>query len=111
MAQVVKRLPATQKTQVRPLSREDFTSLSDFTFSPLGSSNYEVAQMVRNLPAMQEIQVQSLGREDPLEMGMAIHSSILAGEFHGQGQRSLAGYRWWGCKESDSIEQRILFQL
>ena len=28
--------------------------------------------------------VGSLGREDPLEAGMAIHSSILAGESHGQ---------------------------
>ena len=33
---------------------------------------------VKNLPAIQETQVQSLGQEDPPEMGMAIHSSILA---------------------------------
>ena len=39
---------------------------------------------------MQVDVVQSLGREDPLEEGMATHSSILAGESHGQ--RSLAGY-------------------
>ena len=31
-----------------------------------------------------------LGMEDPLEKEMATHSSILAGEFHGQG--NLAGY-------------------
>ena len=37
-----------------------------------------MAQMGENLPAMQEIQAQSLGQERPLEMGMAIHSSILA---------------------------------
>ena len=37
-----------------------------------------MAQTVKNLPAMQEIWVQSLGQEDPLEMGMAIHSSIIA---------------------------------
>ena len=49
-----------------------------------------VAQMVKNLPARQETQVRSLGQEDPLEKGMATHSSILAGESHGQ--RSLAGY-------------------
>ena len=36
-----------------------------------------VTQMVKNPPAMQETQVQSLGWEDTLEMGMAIHSSIL----------------------------------
>ena len=34
--------------------------------------------MVKNLPAMQETQVLSLGQEDSLEIGMAIHSSILA---------------------------------
>ena len=50
--------------------------------------------MVKNLPAMQEIRVQSLDQEDPLEKGMAAHSSILAGEFHGQ--RSLVGYSQTG---------------
>ena len=33
---------------------------------------------------------------------MAAHSSIL-GESHGQ--RSLAGYSPWGCRESDTTEQ------
>ena len=37
-----------------------------------------VAQLVKNLPAIRETWVQSLGGEDPLEMGKAIHSSILA---------------------------------
>jgi len=36
------------------------------------------------------MQPQSLGQEDLLEKGKAIHSSILAGEFHGQ--RGLVGY-------------------
>ena len=36
------------------------------------------APTVKNLPAMQETQVRSLGGEDPLEIGMTIHSSILA---------------------------------
>ena len=53
-----------------------------------------VAQMVKNLPAMQETRVRSLGPAVPLEKGMAIHSSILAGE--SQGQRSLVGYGPWG---------------
>ena len=53
-----------------------------------------VPQMVKNLPAMQETQVLSPGQEDPLEEGMATHS--LPGESHGQ--RSLVGYRPWGCK-------------
>ena len=49
---------------------------------------------VKNLPEMQKMQemgVRSLGWEDPLEEGMAIHSSILSGESHGQ--RRLVGYR------------------
>ena len=37
-----------------------------------------VAQMVKNLPAIQEPRVRSLSWVDPLEMGMTIHSSILA---------------------------------
>ena len=55
--------------------------------------------LVKNLPTMQETQVQSLGQEDPLEKEMAIHSSILAGESHGQ--RRLVGYSPWGHKELD----------
>ena len=58
--------------------------------------------MVKNLPAMQETQLQSLGQEDPLEKEMATHSSILAGESHGQ--RSLVGYSLWGQEESDMTE-------
>ena len=46
--------------------------------------------------------VRSLGGEDPLEEGMAVHSSILAGDSHGQ--RSLAGYSPWGPKEPDTTE-------
>ena len=42
-----------------------------------------MSQMVKKLPAVQETQVQSLDQEVTLEMGMATHSSILAGEFHG----------------------------
>ena len=34
---------------------------------------------------------------------MTINSSILAGKF--QGQRSLADYNPWGCKEPDMAEQ------
>ena len=58
---------------------------------------------VNNLPLMQEMQVQSLGREDPLEKEMATHFSIPAWKSHGQ--RSLAGYSSWGCKELDTTEQ------
>ena len=47
--------------------------------------------------------VQTLGQKDPLEEGMATHSSILAGESHGQ--RSLEGYSPRGHKESDMTER------
>ena len=53
-----------------------------------------VAQLVKNPPAIRETWVQSLGLENPLEMGKAIHSSILAWRIHGL-------YSPWGCKESD----------
>ena len=59
--------------------------------------------MVKRLPAMRETWVRFLGREDPLEKEMAMHSSILPGKLHGQ--RSLAGYSPWGCKESDTTER------
>ena len=45
------------------------------------------------------IKVLSLSQEDLLEKGMAIHSSILAWEFHRQ--RSLVGYSSLGRKELD----------
>ena len=51
---------------------------------------------------MQMTWVRSLGWEDNLKKGMATHSNILAGEFHGQ--RSLAGDNPWGSKESDRTE-------
>ena len=58
--------------------------------------------MVKNLPAVQETQVQSLSQEGPLREKMAPHSSILAGESHGQ--RGLAGCSPWGCKEAGMTE-------
>ena len=46
---------------------------------------------------MKETQVQSLGQEDALEKGMVNPSVFLPGESHGQ--RTLAGYGPYGCKE------------
>ena len=63
--------------------------------------------MVKSLPAMQEMWIQSLGWEDPLEEEMATHSSILAGEFHGQ--RRLVGYSPWDHKELDKTERLTLW--
>ena len=62
--------------------------------------NVSRTQRVKNPPAMPETWVRSLGWEDPLEEEMATHSSILAGESHGQ--RSLVGYSPRGHKESDT---------
>ena len=63
--------------------------------SPGGSDSKESA-------CKWEAWVQSLGWEDPLKKGMATHSGILPGEFHGQ--RSLAGCSSWDHKESDTTE-------
>ena len=52
---------------------------------------------------MQDTQVQSLGWEDPLEMAWQPTSVSLPGKSHGQ--RSLAGYSPWGCKELDKTER------
>ena len=52
-----------------------------------------VAQVVKSLPAVQKTWVRSLGQEDPLEK---------LGKSHGQ--RSLAGYSPWGCKEADTTK-------
>ena len=57
-----------------------------------------MAQIVKNLPAMQETWVQPLGQKDLLEKEWLPTPVFLPGEFHGQ--RSLAGYSPWGCKES-----------
>ena len=54
---------------------------------------------------MQETRVQFLGQEDPLKKKMVTHSSILAWRARIHGQRSLAGYSPWDCKELDTIEQ------
>ena len=55
---------------------------------------------------MQELPVRSLGQEDPLEEEMATHPNILAWKFYGQ--RSLARYSPWGCKELDATEHTHL---
>ena len=50
----------------------------------------------------QETRVRSLSLEDLLEEEMAPHSSILPVKYYGE--RSLAGYIPWSCKESDMTE-------
>ena len=46
--------------------------------------------------------VPSLGQEDPLEESMQTSLVFLPGESHGQ--RSVAAYSPWSCKESDMTE-------
>ena len=58
--------------------------------------------MVKCLPTTWETRDQSLGWEDLLEKRMATHSSILAWRIHGQ--RSLAGFGPWGCKELETTK-------
>ena len=59
-----------------------------------------MAQMVKNLPAVWETQVRSLDQKIPWQMKRQPTPVFLSGKSHGQ--RSLAGYRPWGQKESDT---------
>ena len=62
--------------------------------------------VVKHPPAMQkaqETQIQSLGQEDSPGEGWQPTPVFLTGKFHGQ--RSLASYSQWGCKESDTTER------
>ena len=52
---------------------------------------------------MQETQVWSLGQEDPWRREWLPTPLFLPGESHGQ--RSLADYSPWGCRESDTTER------
>ena len=58
-----------------------------------------MAQPVKNPPVMQETQIRSLGWEKSLGGGHGnpLQYSCLENP---HGQRSLAGYSPWGCKES-----------
>ena len=59
-----------------------------------------MAQSVEILPAMQETWVRFLGWEDPLEMEMAIHSSILAWKI--PWTEEPGGLQSMGSQESDT---------
>ena len=58
---------------------------------------------------MQETQIQSLGQEDPLEKEVAATPGFMSGKSHGQ--RSLAGYSPWDCRELGTTEQLTLLLL
>ena len=61
-----------------------------------------VALMVKNLPTMWETWLDSWVKKIPWRKKWLPPPIFLPGEFHGQ--RSLAGYSPWGCKESDRSE-------
>ena len=63
-----------------------------------------LAQMVKNLPTRWETRVRSLAWEDPWRRGHGNPLQYSCPE-NPHGQRSLAGYSPWGCKESDMTEQ------
>ena len=66
------------------------------------NETFLVAQ-IRNLSAMQRLRFGSWVRRIPQRRKWLHTSVFLPGEFHGQ--RSLAGYSPWGCKESDVTER------
>ena len=61
-----------------------------------------VAQIVKNLPAKIEPGFNFWIRKIPWRKNWQPTPVFLPGEFHGQ--RSLAGYSPWDCKESDTTE-------
>ena len=75
MFQLVKNLPAMQKTPVQFLGWKDPLEKGKATQYSWASL---AAQLVKNPPAMWETWLWSLGWEDPLEKGKATHFSILA---------------------------------
>ena len=80
---------------------QSWTRLKQLSSSSSSTTSL-VAQMRKYLSTMQETWVQSLSQEDHLKKGMTTHPIILAWKIHGQ--RSLAGYCPWDCKESDTTE-------
>ena len=62
-----------------------------------------MAQTVKNLPTVQDTWVQFQGQEDPLEMGIAMHSSIL--DWIIPWTEEPGGFSPWGQKEPDVTEQ------
>ena len=70
--------------------KDEIIQLRDFP----GGSVVKKPLPMQKMPGMW---IQSLDREDFLEKEMATHSSILAGETHGQ--RSLEGYSPWGHRK------------
>ena len=84
-----------QVWRVRRGGRDSSLGLTGGLMLDLGWASL-VAQTLKTLPATQETRFNPRVGKTPLKKGMATHSSILAGESHGQ--RSWAGYTPWGCR-------------
>ena len=75
---------------------------SIYTIYVVGTGGFPGGAVVKNLPASAgdvRDTVQSLGQEDLLGKEMATTLVFLPGKSHGQ--RNLAGYSLWDCRESD----------
>ena len=102
---MIKNLPAMPETPIRFLGREDLlekgkaTTLVFLGF-PHGSDAKESAYNAGDLSL-----IPGLGRSPGGGHGNPLQYSCLENP---HGQRSLAGYRPWGHKESDMIEQLAL---
>ena len=82
---------------------QEFSRFFLFTFKAhfLGASL--VAQMVKNLPAMRETGFDPWVGKIPWRRDRLPTPVFLPGESHGQ--KSLANYSPWGCKDSDMTER------
>ena len=100
--------PLQYSCQDNPMDREARRATIHRVAKSLTRLASLMAQTVKNLPAMKETWVRSLGWEDPRRRKWQPTPVFLPGEFYGQ--RSLAGYSPWGCKESDMTE-RLHFSL
>ena len=101
VAQTIKNLPAVQKTQLQSLGWED----------PLEKGMAMATQsttLAWKIPWMEEPGgLQSMGSLGVRQYWASSLSPVfLPGESHGQ--RGLAGYSPWDCKESDTTEQLSL---
>ena len=66
----------------------------------------QVTEMVKNPSTMQEIWVDPGVRMIPWRRELLPTPLFLPGEFHGQ--RKLAGYSPWDCKQLDTMERLTL---
>ena len=102
VAQLVKNLPAMQETLVQFLGQEDPLEKDRlptpiFLGFPGGSDGKESAGNMGDLGL-----IPGLGRSPGGGYGNPLQYSCLKNR---HGQRSLAGYNPWGCKESGTAER------